>query len=339
MADHYFFRKGVMLSVSGDPKALRHFRREYGQVATDDGGPASVEAFFGPFDDDGSSIRGGHKTMRWQVAMSNPSAQPLTLRVQISGVPTGYALSMVQGYFIEPMLSVAAMRAGAVLLPAASFVVDGKATMVAGLSGSGKTSLSAHALALHQPLLGDDQVLVTADGRCGPFPRSLRLYPDIRDRSPLAYAGLPGLDRAKLEIRRAARTLTAGWLTPSLALSGAAFGQATLPDAVPLGHIVLLSRSPLPGRVQVEQATTGEAIEFGLAALREQRSKLADGREAWRQALAGLERQEARLLGRAFACVSVSRVVAPTPLDGNGVARLAEQLGLRPRGPAQEAAS
>ncbi len=339
MADCYSFASRVVLSVSGDGAARRHFNREYGPVATDPKAEPCVEAKFGSLAGAaGSVIAGGHKTMRWRMVVSDPSEKPLRLWVQTSGLPRGYALSLVQGYFLEPLLSVAATRSGAVLLPAASFVVDGKAVMVEGLSGSGKTSLSAYALAVHRPLLGDDQVIVTADGSCRPFPRSLRIYPDIRHRSPAVYGALSGMIRAKLEIRRIAQTLSRGWLAPSLALPESALGQVSLPDPAPLGQIVLLKRSPAPGELKIERTTTGEAIEFGLEALREQRRMLADVSQGWREALAHLERNEARLLGRAFACVIVSRITVPTPLDG-GVAKLAEHLGLPTRDLQREVAT
>jgi hypothetical protein len=336
IGDRYGFHTGVVFDISGDARVRRHFEREYGQAASQDSGAAAVEAYFGHMNPGvGPSVAGGHKTMHWQVALSEPEAEPLTLRVRVSGLPRSYAMSLVQGYYLEPLLSVAATRAGVVLLPAASVVVDGKATLVIGLSGSGKTSLSILALALQRPLLGDDQVFITPDGVCRPFPRCLRLYPDLRERAPLAYRGLMARDRARLAVRRVARTLTAGWVAPSLVISRSSLGDGRLPGPAPAGRIVLLVRSRSEGEVRVDGATTGDAIDFCLEALREQRHHLAEVRDDWRKALARIEKKEARLLGRAFACVPVCRVTVPTPLSATGLAGLAEQLGIIQPGPAE----
>jgi hypothetical protein len=332
MVDRYAFHPGVVLELTGDDRVRRHFAREYGPAATGDQTVATVEASFGHVDERAEGcVEGGHKTMHWRSAVSEPGADPLALRVQVSGLPRGYAMSIVQSYYLEPLLAVAATRAGAVLLPAASFEVEGRATIVVGLSGSGKTSLSMQALALRQPLMGDDQVLVTPDGTCRPFPRCMRLYPDLRERAPLAYRGLSRRDRCGLAARRLARTITGGWLAPSLTLSRASLGEVGLPEPTSVGHVVLLVRSPDRGEVRVDAATTGDAIELCLEALREQRRHLVEGREGWRLALADIERKEARQLGRAFACVPVTRVVVPTPLVGDGLAHLAGQLGLGQR--------
>jgi hypothetical protein len=339
MIDRYSFLPGLTLAVSGEGLARRHFEREYGEAAVADGsiaeaGPAALVASFGGRDrgagpgEGATTISGGHKTMRWRISISEPAAAPIELHVAVGGWPRGYALSMIQGYFLEPLLSVAAARAGAVLLPAASFVVGGKATVVVGLSGSGKTSLSMQALAERQALLGDDQVLLTPDCTCRPFPRRLRLYPDLRDRVPQAYSELPSSARARLAVRRLVRAATGGWLAPSMALTRAAMGQAGLPEPVSVGRIVLLVRAPEEGDLRVEAATTGEAIEFGLAAFREQWRHLAACSEDWRRVLHDLERTEAKLLGRAFACAPVSRVIVPTPLRGSGMTRLAALAGI-----------
>ena len=330
--DVYAFDRGPVLAIAGDEMARRHFAGEYGAAAALEPATASVDISFvnrGQGDGQGTYGRwvdGGHKTMRWSTSLSGPSAETLAARVSVSGWPRGYGLSMVQGYYVEPLLSVSAARNGAVLLPAAAFSVDGKAVVMMGLSGSGKTSLGMQALALGCPLLGDDQVLVTPDGYCRPFPRRMRLYPDLRLRVPLAYHRLPRSARAALRMRRAARFASRGWLSPSLALSCACMGQVDLPAPVPIGALVLLVRAPSPGEPRFSNATTGEAIDYGVHALREQRQHLLEGRQDWAEAIRDVERVEARLLGRAFACAPAVKVVVPTPLLGAHMAQLGWDL-------------
>ncbi len=332
-ADTFRFDGGPILRIEGNGATRRHFVAEYGAALCSGVVAPDLNISFGAGNHvDASSpgewIEGGHKTMRWRARLCAPDESRLDATIRLSGWPRGFGLSLVQGYFVEPLLSIAAARSGVVLLPAAAFEVDGKALVVIGLSGSGKTSLSMQAMALGLPVLGDDQILLTPDGACRPFPRRLRLYPDLRHRVPLAYQRLPRSARARLQVRRAVRSASRGWLGPSLALSRGHLGQETLPAPRPVGGIVLLERSASPGEARLVKATTGEAIDFGIEALREQRRRLADCGDAWAACLAATERVEAGLLGHAFACAPVSRIVVPTPFGSSQLLELGRSLGL-----------
>jgi hypothetical protein len=337
MSDRYHFQGGPNLDVDGDATVRRQFALEYAAAAVPAAAApprskATVVATFAPGGSDGRNwVAGGHKTMKWTTALSAPDAGILEASIMVSGWPRAYGLSMVQGYFLEPLVSVAAARCGSVLLPAASFCVGGTAIVLLGLSGSGKTSLSMQALALGYPVFGDDQVFVLPDGSCHPFPRRARLYPDLRRRVPRAYGRLPAGARARLEARRAVRLITGGFLAPSLAVSPAVLGQAAQPPPAAIGRVVILERTSSTTDLRCEVATIGDAIDFGIRALKEQRAHLwAGGRDEWREGLADVERKEARLLGSAFACAQVTHIVVPTTSDRGGVARLGEMLGLEP---------
>ncbi len=337
--DLYRFDRGPVLAVDGDPLARRHFAGEYGEVAVREPLAATVEVSFGEGGGgdggsrDGPWIQGGHKTMRWRTRLSDPGAETLKASVAVAGWPRRYGMSLVQGYQVEPLLSISAARGGAVLLPAAAFAAEGKAVILLGLSGSGKTSLSMQALALGYPLFGDDQVLLTPDGCCRPFPRRMRLYPDLRKRIPLAYERLPRMARAKLQLRRLARFASAGWLSPSLAVSPACLCRADPPAPAPIGRIVILIRTSSPGEPRFSNVTTGEAIDCGVHCLTQQRKHLAAGRDDWAAALRDTEQVEAGLLGRAFACAPAMKVVVPTPLDAPAMTNVARALGLHDSGP------
>jgi hypothetical protein len=235
----------------------------------------------------------------------------------------------VQGYFIEPLLSVAAARRDSVLLPAAAFRDGAGAIVVLGRSGSGKTSLSMHALALGWPVFGDDQVIIDSAGGCRSFARRLRLYPDLRERVPVAYAKLPRSTRVQLGVRRFVRAVSRGAIAPSLAVPISIFGQSSQPDPAPITRVTLLERAFVPGDLRTEPATVAEAVTCALELLREQREHLLlAGGEAWREALVDAERQEEQLLEGAFGGASIRRIVVPSPLAGDAIGHVAQAVGL-----------
>jgi hypothetical protein len=332
-ADTYKFDGGPVLKVSGDGPARRHFAAEYREARTDVPLSPNTDISFVPHERSEGELKngwvsGGHKTMHWRTRPGDPDSAVIRADIEMMGWPRGFGLSLVQGYFVEPMLSVSAARAGAVLLPAAAIEINGRALVVIGLSGSGKTSLSMHAMAAGLTVLGDDQVLLTPAGNCGPFPRRLRLYPDLRSRVPLAWERLPRGARAQLQARRLLRLASRGWLSPSFALDRDRIGRDGLPDPKPVGGIVMLIRAGSPGRARETNATIGEAIDYGIKALHEQRLHLAKTGDAWAACLRETERMEAGLLGQAFACAPVLRVIVPTPFPGGQLLELASSLGL-----------
>jgi hypothetical protein len=333
MADVYSFERGPVLKVSGSSAARRHFHREYGSALTAEDLPASVEIDFGGGDrQDAAATRpwlsGGHKTMRWSVRLGDPTDEVLWADFRMRGLPKGFGLSLVQSFYVEPLMSVAAARAGSVLLPAAAFAIDGRALILVGLSGSGKTSLSMQALARGCAVLGDDQVLLTPDGFCRPFPRRMRLYPDIETRVPLAYEKLPGSVKAQLRLRQAIRLASGGWISPSLVLGRDRVSAEEPTGALPVGAIAMLVRSPSSGDFVKSDATTGEAIDYAIEAIREQRRRLAACGDDWAATMAETEGIEAGLLGHAFACAPATRVIVPTPIGSGQMLDLGSALGL-----------
>jgi hypothetical protein len=221
----------------------RHFEREYGPPRAACG-PVAVEAdvAFGRRADSPDAA-GGHKTARWRIALSDPSERPLRVRLRLFGGPPSFALSLVQGYYVEPLVSMALARAGFAALPSAGIVAGDAALVVAGHSGSGKSSLSVRALARGLTILGDDQVVVGRDGGCWAYPRRLRLYPDVRHTAPEAWPRLPRRTRATLLARDAIRRLSRGFVAPSLTVPIAHVGGAARRDRVAAARLVFVQRS------------------------------------------------------------------------------------------------
>ncbi|HVF79946.1 MAG TPA: hypothetical protein VNA28_16760, partial [Solirubrobacteraceae bacterium] len=193
VCSRYRFLPGVDLRLTGDRTTARHYAAEYaGAEVADDGSAVALDVRFAPAaPSDGVRIEGGHKTARWTVTAPAPAGGPLRAGIELRGRPRFFGLSLVQGYFVEPLLSVAVARAGHVLLPSAAIGEEGGVLVIMGSSGTGKSSLSARALAAGRPVLGDDQILLDGAGDCRRFPRRMRFYSDLPQTAPAAFARLP----------------------------------------------------------------------------------------------------------------------------------------------------
>jgi hypothetical protein len=322
---------GLGLQIEGDAATVNYFNREYGPAATREPASIAIEVIVDGAGRLGWPIEssGGHKSMHWRTSLSAPEAAVLGLRVELSGWPRGFARTLVQGFFIEPLISVAAAHADAVLLPAAAFRYETGALVILGRSGSGKTSLSMHALALGVSLFGDDQVLIDPSGSCRAFPRRMRLYSDLGRRAPMAFRRLPRHVVAQLRARGLLRTVSRGVIAPSLAVPVSVFGERNPVSPALVRRVVILERPDCPGEVRIEPSTAADAVNEALRLLRDQRRQLAvAGGDVWRRALTAVENDEERLLGAAFANASVERITAPSPLSGDSMARLAAAVGI-----------
>ena len=308
----------VTLHIRGDEAALRHYEAEYGPAATTaaEYGSDAVEVAFDRGSRDGEPMPGGsvlagsHKTVSWHADVSDPDARPMRARIEIRGVPRWFGLSLTQGYLVEPLLSVAAAAVG-VLLPAAAFVTDGGATVLLGRSRSGKSSLTMRAAAAGLPVLGDDQVLVGRSGTVTRFPRRLRVYDDLGDTAPDAFARLSGWARRALRVRRLVRTMTAGYVRPSLAIPVSAVRGAVESTGAPLARLVVLQRTANLSRIEVERIHSDAVLASGAAVMEDQRRHLARLGPAWSRRLEEVAVSERPVLADAIARVGAERVLIP----------------------------
>jgi hypothetical protein len=327
-AARFAFAPGLDVVVSGDRDAVRHFSAEYaGGGAPASGLPAALLVRYGVRGDGEPAITGGHKTVGWQVWVRLLDGHRIEADVVLSGRPRSFALSLTQGYVVEPLLSLASARRGQVLLPSAALPQDGGATILLGRSGAGKSTLMARALAAGRPVLADDQVLVAADGACRRFFRRARVYTDLPVVAPGAYAALGRGPRAALGARRIARTLSRGWVAPSLAVPLGAIGDPGPPGPLPLRRIVLLSRLDGLDAIAQAPATPAEVAEEALLVIDAQREKLAAA-PALAGELAAARAAEDAALREAVADVVRERVQVPRAWDApRAVAALAQRLG------------
>lgn len=343
----FIFAGRVRLRVIGDKAALRHARREYGPAEVPHGGEADLEVTFGPIlattsnaSTGGTRVgRGGHKSVRWAFDGGDPEQAHLRARIETGGWPQGFARSLVQGYLVEPLLSIAAARRGIVLLPGAGIVLDDGPALLLGRSRAGKSTLAARALTAGRDVLGDDQILVGPDGSAWPFPRSLRFYPDLIRTAPAAFAQLSRRTRLGLRLRAALGRLSAGYVRPSLAVDGAELGLRWNPDGRSIARLILIERRAALGDVSrsdldVTPGSTEQAVEWAAELLRDQRTKLAAlGGPGWRAAIEGAADVERTLLARAFDGLPVEVVAIPGSWDAaTAVAATARRLGIEGAG-------
>jgi hypothetical protein len=329
---HYEFAPGLALSLEGSGAVLRHFDAEYGRAgSTGLRGAADVEVSFeasvsnGPY----CKLRGSHKTVSWDVALGSAESEPLRASIRLAGRPRSFGLSLVQGYIVEPLISIAAARRRLVLLPAAAFSDDGTALILMGRSRSGKSSLAVHALSAGRLLLGDDQVLLQEPRGCRPFPRRLRLYPDIRETAPAAHAALSRGSRLGLDVRRALDAVSRGNVRPPVRIQATELGL-TARSPLPISGVALIERGGSGREVSAEPLRLSAAVEAGTALLAEQRAHLAvaDDRN-WSRALAAAADAEKERISEILEGVPAERLVLPATWDAaRAISALADRFRL-----------
>ncbi len=310
--DGYCPAPGLRVALTGDRAARQHFAQEYAPART--AGPTVVEPDV--LVEVTSAARlpagaGGHKTVRWSVEVGPPDVRPLRARIVLAGRPRRFGLSLVQGFVVEPLVSLAAARTGLVLLPAAALASQRGAVVVLGRSRSGKTSVVARAVAGGRGALGDDQVLVDREGAVRSWPRRLRVYPDLRDTAPQAVGALPRRRRAALTGLAVLDRATRHWVAPSLPLSYADLGGRQVPGPLPAARVVVVERGGASALTTVA-LDADEVTGLAATVLREQRARLLPLLAAqWGAQIGAAEQAEAQTLTRALRDVPAERWVVP----------------------------
>jgi hypothetical protein len=324
----FAFLDRLRLEVRGDKRALSHFRAEYRAARADPGVQADLVVSFGRTPSGSRGFEAGYRSLRWRVAIDPLADGPLRATIDLRGEPRSFGLSLLQGYVVEPLLGLLAPGAGHVLLPGAAVASGGGVLLLLGRSGSGKSSLVARAAAAGTGVLGDDHVLVGADG-CRAFPRRLRLYPDVADTAPAARAALPARSRALLRALGFVRGATGGVVAPPVRVPVETLG-AVLHDPLPLARVVVLERREVP-RLADERLSLDELVAAAGGILREQRRALewVDD-HGWRAHLDRVLAKEEWLLREAFGQgAAMGRLIVPTRLPaGQSVAAIATELAV-----------
>lgn len=269
--------------------------------------------------------------MRWAVELTDPLAASLRATIELRGEPRSFGLSLLQGYVVEPLLAVLAPERGHVLLPGAAIDTKRGTILMIGRSRSGKSSLSARAAASGLPVLGDDHVLLRRDGSCLPFPRRLRLYPDLPETAPGAYRSLPAPSRATLGALGLVRAVTRGAVAPPLRLRIEILGAAAR-GVFPVESVVVIERAAVE-RLSRRTLEPEAAVEIAAEVIREQRAALDRFRDrSWSERLERVRELETQLLSSAFAGgrPAVHLLVPAGWPAGRAVSELAGALELEP---------
>jgi hypothetical protein len=331
--DLYQFGPGLVASIRGDRRAQAHFRAEYAAALAPDSGLPALEVTIGAGvlrgrngrTTDAEELRGAHKLARWRASVpARLDGNAVRVAVDVRG-PLG--LTLVQSYIVEPLLSLAAVRAGLALLPSAAIALNGKALLLIGRSRSGKSSLAARALAAGLPVLGDDQVLISTGQECLPFPRRLRVYPDLMRTAPTAFAALRPSARGALAALGHVNALTRGFVAPPLRVKASTLGAGAAPTPLPIGEVVVIRRAPVD-ELRTEHLEQGELTAEIEDALSGQRSEIFSlpGIQA---ATATLLAEERSIIASALAAAPARRVWVPTSWQAEqAVGRLAQGVGL-----------
>ena len=326
----YAFGPAVRLRVRGSARARAHFDREYGP-ARRAGGGTEVEAnvrlalALG-----GAGVAGGHKTARWRITLGDPREHPVRVAVRVGGGPPGFALSLVQGYYVEPLVAVALARAGYAALPSAGVVAADGALIVMGRSGTGKSSMSVRALARGRSILGDDQVVIGADGGCWPYRRRLRLYPDVEDTAPEAWQRLRPSTRRTLRVRRMIRRASGGFVAPSLAVPVAELRAPVTDERVRAARLVIVERSSDIATLTEHDRDAAWAAVAAAEVLTDQRARFASAADPrWATALEQAAQQELDVVRAWLRPLPIAQVLVPAAWDApRAVSALVERLGL-----------
>jgi hypothetical protein len=332
----FLFPGRVRVVISGSRSTVAHFVREYApcRVEASDEPDVEIAVVTRPAyvrrDTGGPAHADGHKSVGWTVSFGPADDVPLRATITLYGWPSSIARSLVQGYLVEPLISVAAVRRGLVLVPAAALETDAGLTVLLGRSRVGKSTLAARAMASGRRVLADDQVFVAPDGSCWGLPRRPRFYPDIAQTAPAAYRRLSRRTRGLLAARRSLALATRGYVRPSLAIDSGELGGSWIGEALRFGAVILIERSP--GVVEIERspADAAAAVEWATLLLDEQRARLhRAGDDEWRASLVRVADLEREILGRAFGEAWVELVRIPgTWSAADAIPAVAARLGI-----------
>lgn len=116
--------------------------------------------------------------------------------IALLSAPAEYTHDDLAAYLLGPVVAVALHLQGSVLLHASAMVMRGKAVVIAGEAGSGKSTAAAMLHRLGYLFLSDDITEITDENPYAalPAPAAIRLWPDVLDALYGSAAAFP--DRA-----------------------------------------------------------------------------------------------------------------------------------------------
>lgn len=182
------------------------------------------------------------KVARWHVALEGLERPPFHL--SFSGNRFSYRSLFF--HVLQPLVDYHLGLNGMALVHASAVGTEQSALAFSSLSGVGKTSLAILLLSMGLPqFLGDEFIIVSADGTARSFPLPLSLFHRNLVSTPSLRRRLTTRARASLTMNRVLSAVTRAMVRPRLPMGVAEiFPEVTVPRTLPLGALGYLVPTP-----------------------------------------------------------------------------------------------
>ncbi len=179
-----------------------------------------------------------HKLARWALRFERLSQPPY--RVRFYG--NAFSELIVSKQIVEPMIRVLAQTLGFVFVHSAGLVKEGRAVVVAGGGGSGKTRLLLQWIKQGHPFLSDDFTILSS-GRARRYVTPLRIGARLLNESGMGK-NLAAIDRLSVYGRAALRRLLFNYAKLQSKLDiQTLFPEVKIADQVELKALLLIGRA------------------------------------------------------------------------------------------------
>ena len=194
----------------------------------------------GPQNEDGTSVgstaRGVYKAVPWSCSLSRGGDDRWTLAFKSLAMREYLAMHIA----LLPALRLLLTSRSVALISGAAFAKDGTATVLAGPTGTGKTSLLLGALQRGAQFVGDEYVGLSSAGGVSPIARSLALRAATLALAPGAADRLSAPRRMALRMAELVSTATRARLEPLSHLRPEQLGLHVTTDPANVRRIVWL---------------------------------------------------------------------------------------------------
>ena len=260
----------VTIRLAGQGPAHRYLSEELDHFASRIEKAPDLEVAIGPFESPGGdrvllsnrnfsvgtdwcAFRSAYRGVRWRTMLKNIEGGPL--RVELEG---GRLAARV--FFLKtliPLIRHLLGRSNATVVKASAVAAAARATLLAGWSGSGKTSAALALVEEGFDYLSDTFSILAADGAVHPMPLLVHLFG--RNITPAVRSRLTGRRKMELILKRALYRLSLGAVNLSVTRPfKELFGDRKIAPPAKLGRFVLLTAHS-EGRPALNPLTDREA--------------------------------------------------------------------------------
>jgi hypothetical protein len=201
-----------------------------------------------------TAVRGVYKALPWSCRLSQRAEGSWSIAFRSLLYREYLALHIA----LLPVLRRLLLERGVAMSIGAAFVRNGDATLIAGRTGRGKTSLVLGAIERGASFVGDEYIGLHETGDVTPVIRSLALRRATLSLAPRTFARLSASRKLSLRIAQAAAALTRGFLQPLVHIPPRQLIEGA-PEAA--GHLRRFFWLEAGDGVRCEALPTGEAAE------------------------------------------------------------------------------